>query len=59
MPCCTYYWNTPLQSSRDYYVEEFRKALEPVVTLPEARGTAVLTGLLGAAQAIAPSAAIG
>lgn len=48
-----------LQSSRDYYVEEFRKAFEPVTACPLDRGRAVLAGLLGAAEAIAHTAAIG
>lgn len=48
-----------LQSSRDYYVEEFRRAFAPFVDLPVDHGTAVLAGLLGAAEAVAHRAALG
>jgi AcrR family transcriptional regulator len=48
-----------LQSSRDYYVAEFRKAFAPFVKLPRRRGVAVLAGVLGAADALSRAAAAG
>jgi len=47
------------QSSRDYYVEEYRKAFAPFVKLPGPRGAAILAGILGAAEALSQAAAAG
>jgi AcrR family transcriptional regulator len=46
-----------LQSSRDYNVAELRKAFAPFAQLPRRRGSAVLAGILGAADALSRAAA--
>jgi AcrR family transcriptional regulator len=48
-----------LQSSRDYNIMELRKAFAPFVKLPRQRGTAILAGILGAADALSRGAATG
>ncbi|QSB13220.1 TetR/AcrR family transcriptional regulator [Natronosporangium hydrolyticum] len=45
-----------LQESRDYFVEEYRQIFTPFVALDGAAGDAVLTGLVGSAEALARAA---
>ncbi|WP_157357425.1 TetR/AcrR family transcriptional regulator [Amycolatopsis nigrescens] len=45
------------QSSRDFYLEEFRKAFEPFAPLSRRADLAMLTGILGAAEGLAAAAA--
>jgi AcrR family transcriptional regulator len=47
------------QSSRDYNIGELRKAFAPFVKLPRRRATAILAGLLGAADALSHAAGAG
>lgn len=44
------------QESRDYFVEQYRRVFSPFVTLDDPTGRAVLTGLVGAAEALAREA---
>jgi AcrR family transcriptional regulator len=48
-----------LQSSRDYNIGALRKAFAPFVKLPRRRATAILAGLLGAADALSHAAGAG
>jgi hypothetical protein len=48
-----------LQSSRDYNIAGLRKAFAPFVKLPRRRGSAILAGILGAADALSHAAAAG
>ena len=48
-----------LQSSREYNIAELRKAFAPFVKLPRRRGSAILAGILGAADALSHAAAAG
>jgi AcrR family transcriptional regulator len=48
-----------LQASRDYYVEEFRRAFASLASLPDEAGRAVYAGLLGAAETLSYAAASG
>ena len=48
-----------LQSARDLYMAEYRKAFAPFVKLPRRRATAILTGIMGAAEFVSQAAAAG
>ena len=45
------------QVSRDFYAAEYRKAVAPFVKLPAKRGQAILSGIIGAAEALSQAAA--
>ena len=47
------------QVSRDFYAAEYRKAVAPFVKLPPKRGAAILSGIIGAAEALSQAAATG
>lgn len=47
------------QASRDFYAGEYRKAFAPFVKLPRQRGSAMLAGIIGAAEALSQAAATG
>lgn len=44
------------EESRDYFAQEYRRVFSPFVNLDGPRGKAVLTGLVGAAEAVARDA---
>ncbi|WP_257461877.1 TetR/AcrR family transcriptional regulator [Archangium lipolyticum] len=48
-----------LQSLRDSYIAELRKAFAPFTKLPRGEGQALLTGLLGASDSLSQAAASG
>jgi AcrR family transcriptional regulator len=47
------------QSWREFLTDEFRKAFAPFVKLPRREGKAILTGMLGACEAMAEAAGAG